>query len=170
MELNEEKELKKVIDDLTEAVRIFRKKDYAKAAGAFENIVEQYKDSEYYSVSEIQARAKVYRNICHTQLHPVKVECTTDEDYLSQGIFQLNLKKFDKAQEFLEPLGKKKFKEAYVNYLLAIVYLKKRDIAASLEHLKKAVKKDESYRIIAHNESDFDELFENEEFHSIIQR
>lgn len=170
MELNEEKELKKVIDDLTAAVRIFRTKDYAKAGNAFESIVEQYKDSEYFSVLEIQSRAKVYKNICHTQLHPVKVVCTSDEDYLNEGIFHLNRKNFEKAQEILEPLGKKKFKEPYVNYLLSIVYLKKRDIAASLEHLKKAVKKDESYRIIAHNDSDFDELFENEEFHSIIQR
>jgi tetratricopeptide (TPR) repeat protein len=170
MELNEEKELKRVIDDLTSAVRIFRKKDYAKASDAFENIVEQYKDSEYFSVLEIQARAKVYKNICYSQLHPVKVVCTTDEDYLNEGIFQLNQKNFARAQELLEPLAKKKFKEPYVNYLLSIVYLKKKDIPASLEHLKKAVKKDESYRIIAHNDSDFDELFENEEFHSIIQK
>lgn len=170
MELNEEKELKKVIDDLTAAVRIFRKKDYAKAAGAFESIVEHYKDSEYYSVLEIQARAKAYKNMCHTQMHPVKVECNSNEDFLNEGVFHLNRKNFDKALEFLEPLGKKKFKEPLVNYLLSIIYLKKRDISASLEHLKKAVKKDESYRIIAHNESDFDELFENEEFHSIIQR
>lgn len=170
MELNEEKELKKVIDDLTAAVRIFRTKDYAKAADVFESIVEQYKDSEYYSVLEIQARAKVYRNICNNQLHPVQVVCTSDEDYLNEALFLLNQKKFDKAQEFLEPLGKKKFKEPYVNYLLSIVYLKKKDVAASLDHLKKAVKKDDSYRIIAHNDSDFDELFENDEFHSIIQR
>ncbi|MDQ1352931.1 MAG: hypothetical protein QG657_3237 [Acidobacteriota bacterium] len=170
MELNEEKELKKVIDDFTAAVRIFRTKDYTKASGAFESIVEQYKDSEYYSVLEIQGRAKMYKNICHSQLHPVQVVCTTDEDYLNEGIFQMNKKNFDKAQELLEPLIKKKFKEPYVNYLMSVVYLKKKDIPASLEHLKKAVKKDESYRISAHNDSDFDELFENDEFHSIIQR
>jgi tetratricopeptide (TPR) repeat protein len=132
MELNEEKELKKVIDDLTAAVRIFRTKDYAKAADVFESIVEQYKDSEYYSVLEIQARAKVYRNICNNQLHPVQVVCTSDEDYLNEALFLLNQKKFDKAQEFLEPLGKKKFKEPYVNYLLSIVYLKKKDVAKTI--------------------------------------
>lgn len=169
MELNEEKELKKAIDDLTEAVLVFRKKNFDKAGEAFEKIVNQYKDSEYFSVLEIQARAKVYKNICDRQIHPHKVECTTEEDFLNEGIFNLNLKKLDKAQELLEPLGKKKFKEPYVNYILSIVYLKKKDIPTSLEYLKKAVKKDESYRIIAHNEPDFDELFDNEEFLSIIQ-
>ncbi|HLP47195.1 MAG TPA: tetratricopeptide repeat protein [Candidatus Kapabacteria bacterium] len=170
MELNEEKELKKASDDLTEAIKIFRTKDYEKADNAFRSIVEQYKDSEYFSVLEIQARAKVYKNICHTQLNPLKVVCTSEEDFLNEGIFNLNQKNFDKAQELLESLGKKKYKESYVNYLLSIVYLKKKDIPASLEYLKKAVKKDESYKIIAHNESDFDELFDNEEFISIVQK
>lgn len=170
MELNEEKELKKAVDDLTEAVKIFRKKDYEKAGNGFERIVEQYKDSEYFSILEIQARAKVYQNICHTQLHPPKVESTSDEDFLNEGIFHLNLKNYDRAQELFESLEKQKFKEPYVNYLLSIVYLKQKDIPASLEHLKNAVHKDESYRIIAHNELDFDELFDNEEFLSIVQR
>ena len=170
MDLNEEKELKKASDELTEAVKVFRTKDYEKAGNAFESIAEQYKNSEYYSVLEIQARARVYKNICYTQLHPLKVKCTSEEDFLSEGIFNLNLKNFDKAQELFEAIGKKKYKESYVNYLLSIVYLKKKDIPASLEHLKKAVKKDESYRIIAHNEPDFDELFDNEEFISIVQK
>lgn len=169
MELNEEKELKKAIDGLTDAVKIFQKKNFEKAYDAFEKIVDQYKDSEYFSVLEIQAKAKVYKNICYMQLHPYKVECTTEEDFLNEGIFNLNSKNFDKAKELLESLGKKKFQEPYVNYLLSIVYLKQKDIPASLEYLKKAVKKDVSYRIIAHNEPDFDELFDNEEFLSIIQ-
>ncbi|MCU0287279.1 MAG: hypothetical protein MUF15_12905 [Acidobacteria bacterium] len=170
MELNEEKELKKASDELTEAVKLFRTKDYEKAGNAFSCIVEQYKNSEYYSVLEIQARAKVYKNICHKELNPPKIEFNSDEDILNEGIVNLNKKDFDKAQELLESLGKKKYKETYVNYLLSIVYLKKKDIPASLECLRKAVKKDESYKVIAHNEPDFDELFDNEDFVAIVQK
>ncbi len=168
MELNEKKQLAKIIKEFAPAVQIFSKKDYEKAENAFDSIIERYKDSDFYSVLDIQVRSKVYKKICHAQLHPIKIELTSDEDYLNEGIYNLNAGNFDRALELLSHLGKSGYKDSLVNYLLSIVYLKKEDIDNSLEYLKKAVKKDQYYKIIAHNEPDFDSLFENEEFAAII--
>jgi predicted RNA-binding protein len=68
----------------------------------------------------------------------------------------------------LNHLEKNGYKDPYVNYLLSIVYLRKEDINSSMEHLKKAVEKDKFYKIIAHNEPDFDGLVENEAFATIV--
>jgi tetratricopeptide (TPR) repeat protein len=169
MELSEEKELAKIIKEFDSAVQIFSKKDYEKAENAFDTIIERYKDSDFYSVLEIHARSNVYKKICHAKLDPIKIELTSDEDYLNEGLYHLNAGNFDRALELLSHLEKDGYKDSYVNYLLSIVYLKKEDINNSLEYLKKAVKKDQYYKIIAHNEPDFDSLFENEAFAAIIE-
>jgi tetratricopeptide (TPR) repeat protein len=168
MELKEEKQLEAIYNEFTEAMQVFSKRDYTKALTAFENIIERYKDSEYYSVLEIQTRSKVYMNICSAQLNPVKAELENDEDYLNEGVYMLNAGKYDKALALLEHLEPKNFKNSYVNYLLSIVYLKKREAQKSLEYLKKAVKENRDFKIIAHNDPDFDELFDNDAFFSIV--
>ena len=168
MELSEEKELEKIVKEFSAAVQMFSKKEYEKAEKAFESISERYKDSESYSVLEVQMRATVYKNICHAQLNPVKIELTGDEDYLNEGIYSLNAGNVDRALELLNHLEKNGYKDSYVNYLLSIVYLRKVDISSSMEHLKKAVEKDKFYKIIAHNEPDFDSLVENEVFATIV--
>ena len=168
MELKEEKQLEAIYNEFTEAMQIFSKRDYAKALTAFEKIIEQYKDSDYYSVLEIQTRSKVYLNICNAQLNPVKSELKTDEDYLNEGVYMLNAGKIDKALSLFEYLEPKSFKTPYINYLLSIIHLKKRDVHKSLEYLKKAVKEDRGFKIIAHNDPDFDDLFDNDAFFSIV--
>lgn len=170
MELKEEKELAKIAEEFTEAMQVFSKKDYEKAHDAFDGIIEHYKDSEYYSVLEIQTRSKVYKNICHAQLNPVKSVLETTEDYLNEAVFNLNAGNLENARELLEQLEKKDTDMAYVNYLYSLVYLKMEDIPKMLEHMKKAVETDKFFKIVAHNEPDFDDMFDNEEFVSIIEQ
>lgn len=169
MELKEEKKLIKAIEQFTAAVKVFQAKECEKAISAFDNFLKQYEDSEYYSVLEICGRAQVYRNICQSKLNPVKVELENDENYLNEGIFNLNAGNLNRALELLEPLSEKKYREAYVNYLLSLVYLKKKEISTAMDYLKKAFEKDNFYRTIAHNEPDFEKMFENETFLAIIE-
>ena len=170
MELKEEKELAEIIKLFTEAMKVFSKKGFEKARDAFNGIIEHYKDSEYYSVLEIQARSKVYKTICHAQLNPVKSNPETTEDYVHEAVFNLNAGKLKKSRELLEQLEKKDADMAYVNYLYSLVYLKMADIPKMLEYLKKAVEIDNFFKTIAHNEPDFDRMFENEEFVAIIEQ
>jgi tetratricopeptide (TPR) repeat protein len=169
MELNEEKQLAEIVKGFSAVVQSFAKRNYEEAEKGFDEIIEKYKDSEYYSLLEIQARSKVYKNICRAQLHPVTVELVEDRDYLNEGIFQLNAGNYDGAFEVLSSLEGKGYEDAYVDFLLSLVYFKKGDVEASLNSLEKAVEKDDFYRIIAHNDPDFDEFFDNEAFMSIIK-
>ena len=74
-----------------------------------------------------------------------------------------------KSLEYFEHLRKNKYKDPYLYYLLSLNHLKKEEIEDSLKYLKMCVDKDEFYKVIAHNEPDFDPLFENDEFKAIIE-
>lgn len=166
--MEEEKELKNITKSFEDALGIFKKKDYKNAIGKFQAIVETYKDSEYYSVLEIQTRSKVYQNIANSFLNPVKVELKGDEDYLSEGLFNLNSGNPDKALELLAKIESKNKSDAYIKYLMALAHLKKEDTEKCMEYLEQAIKLDAYYKVIAHNEPDFDSFQEDEKFEAII--
>jgi tetratricopeptide (TPR) repeat protein len=169
MESNEEKQLKEIVHKFSDAIQKFTKKDYEKAANSFDTIIEKYKESEYYSVLEIQTRAKTYKKICHTQQNPVKIELKSNEDYLHEGIFCLNSGNFERALEHFDHLEKNGYEEAYINYLKSLMYLKQEDVENAMLYLKKSIGKDEYFKIIAYNEPDFEDLLESEDFLEIVE-
>lgn len=170
MELNEEKQLKQVVADFGKVVQVFVKKDYEKAEAGFDALIEQYKDSEFFSVMEVLARAGVYKSICGAQLNPVKTALKDDQDFLNEGLFQLNAGNYPEARKHLEKIEGKGHNDAYAAYLLSLVYYKQEEVDRALESLGKAVKLDPFYKIIAHNEPDFDPLFDNDQFNALMEQ
>jgi tetratricopeptide (TPR) repeat protein len=170
MELSEEKQLKHISEEFTKGINLFRKQECQQSLDIFSRIVEEYKDSQYYSVLEIQGRSKLYKALCDARLHPVKFVLEEDEDYLFDGIFHLNAKNLDTALERFRYLEEKKYKPAYANYLLSLVYLKKKEFQNCLKYLKKAIETDDFFRVIAYNEPDFETLFDNDAFLSLVEK
>jgi tetratricopeptide (TPR) repeat protein len=168
MEQSEEKELNSITNEFAKGMEAFKKQECRDASDIFNGIIENYKDSEYYSVLEIQTRSKVYKRICEARHNPPKVPLDQDKDYLFDGIYNLNAGKLDMALERFEYLKNKGNNDPYLYYLLSLLYLKKEDHDTCLDYLKKAIQLDATYKVIAHNEPDFDPLFENESFVALI--
>ena len=168
MEEDEEKQLELIAEEFTKGIELFNKRECREAVKVFDGIMEQYKDSEYYSIVEVLGRSKVYKNICEARLHPVKIELNDDEDYLYNGLYHLNAGELDNAQERFDYLEEKKYDDPFLYYLKSLLYLKKEDKETCLSYLKKAIHKDGYYKIVAYNEPDFDRLSENEAFVSLI--
>jgi tetratricopeptide (TPR) repeat protein len=169
MELREERELKQIRETFARGIDLFKQRQYKEALSVFAEIVQEYEDSEYYSILEIEGRSKVYKKICEAQLNPVKIELHDDEDYLFNGIYQLNQGNPDKALERFNYLKEKNYRDPYLNYLISLVYLKKGDPEACFSNLEQAIDQDEYYKIIAYNEPDFDPLFENQRYGALIE-
>jgi tetratricopeptide (TPR) repeat protein len=169
MEISEEKELKKAKEKFAKAVELFKKRSYQEALPGFESIINEYKDSQFYSILEIENRSNAYRKICEQQLDQRDIELNSHEDYLLNGIFNLNAGNLDEALERFEYLEKETYQEAYVKYLIALAKLKGGDKEEAFKFLEMAVKQDETYKIIAHNEPDFDPVFEDEAFTGIVE-
>lgn len=169
MELKEERILDAAIKEFSAAVKVFTQKDYQSAGEAFAAMVEKYKDSDYYSVMEIQARAQVYKNICDAQIDPIKIELNSDADYLSEAVFQLNSGKYSRAVELLHHIEGKGFQDAYVNYLLGVAHYKKHDdLSKALGYMDKAVKADRHYKIVIYNDPDLARLHDDDAFNRLF--
>jgi tetratricopeptide (TPR) repeat protein len=164
----EEKELKAIKNEFSKGVEAFKKQECRQAVETFDRIVDLYKDSEFHSVLGIQTRARAYGKICQSRANPQKVALEEDEDYLFDGIYQMNAGDLDTSLERFRYLDEKKYGDPYLQYLLALLYLKRADSENCLKYLQAAVEADQMYKVIAHNEPDFDPMFENEEFVSLI--
>lgn len=169
MKLKEEKELQAISQDYEKALQAFHKKNFAKAGEAFKAIIEAYRDSEFYSVLEIQTRAKVYMSIAQAQAQPVKLKLESAQDHLWEGVFQLNAGNVDKALEHLLEAEKGNYRDAYLYYLMAAAHLRKEDAASSLRCIEKCLKKDPGYKVIVYNEPDFEPLQQNPDFIKLVE-
>ncbi|MDD8013578.1 MAG: hypothetical protein PHX05_08885 [Acidobacteriota bacterium] len=169
MKLKEEKELQAISEEYEKALQSFNKKNYAKALEAFKKLVDAYKDSEFYSVQEIQTRAKAYMSIAHAQTHPVKIQLESAQDYVWEGVYQLNAGKVDQALEHFIHAEKNNYRDAYIYFLMAAAYLRKEDTANALRCVEKCLKKDEKYKVIVYNEPDFEPLQQNPDFLKLVE-
>ena len=169
MEVSEERELKRVVAEYEKGLGLLRKHQYTEALPVFENILTECKDSAYYSVVEIENRSRVYKKVCEAQLNPVVIELKTPEDFLYNGVYQLNSGNPDLALERFKHLQEINFADPYLDYLFSLGYLKKGEKENCLSYLKSAIEKDGAYKIIAHNEPDFDPVFEDQDFVTLFE-
>jgi tetratricopeptide (TPR) repeat protein len=164
----EQKVLEETIAEFTKGVGAFNKRDYKQASDSFDKIIDNDKLDGLYKAQTIQARARVYKNICQSNIKPVEIPLEDNQDYLYDGIYNLNRGNLDAAAERFQYLEDKKYDNPYLHYLMGLLYLKKNNEGKCITHLKAAIEKDKVYRIIAHNEPDFGPLFENEEFVNLL--
>jgi tetratricopeptide (TPR) repeat protein len=169
MKLKEEKELQAITAEYEKALQLFHKKSFNKAGEAFKAIIETYKDSEFFSTLEIQARAKVYQSMAQARTRPKTIKLENAQDYVWEGVYQLNAGDFDKALEHFIQAEKNNFRDAFLYFLMAVAYLKKEDTANTLRYVGKCVKKDEHYKIIVYNEPDFESLLQNQDFLTLVE-
>lgn len=169
MKLKEEKELQTITAEYEKALQLFHKRNYHKAETAFKQIIDAYRDSEFYSVLEIQTRVKVHYAITQSKLQPQAAKLEGAQDYIWEGVFQLNAGNTDKALELFNHAEKNNCKDAYLYYLIAAAYMKKEDTANSLRYVDKCLKKDASYKVLVYNEPDFEPMLQNQDFLKLVE-
>jgi len=168
MELTEEKDLKKIRDAFTKAIKIFKSEKLEEAKKAFAKIVEKYKESPYTSIMQVQMRSNVYKEFIEFKLSGKDSEPKSNEDILSQALLYLNDGKLEKAESYFNILNNKKYNTPYFYYLCAVLNVKQGNNEGAIELLKKSFEKDKSLKINAFNESDFSSLKDMQEFKDIV--
>ncbi len=165
----EEKNLKKIREDFTVAIKLLKNEKFTEATKAFSKIIAGNKDSSYTSITQVQMRSNVYKDYISFKLSTVNNKPKNEADLLDAGLLMLNAGKIEKAESHFNSLINKKFSSPYFHYLLAILNMKKDEPDEALHFLKLSFEGDEKFKINAFNESDFEDLKENEEFQSIIE-
>lgn len=145
-------------------MKYFHKGDFDKAKQSLEDFIKSHNKEK-----ELLDRAKLYLDIIQARGKKDSIPLKSFEDYYQYGIFRLNQGRYEDALDLFRKANKKKAKQAKVYYAIADAYCLMGEKDKCISNLKKAVKLDEFYGILAQNETDFDELREDEEFNLIFE-
>jgi len=163
-ETPKKKSFEDVLAAYSKSMKIFRKGDFQKAANAIKAFLQ-----EYPSEMELTERANIYLNICEGRLDKEKITLKTFSDYYQYGVYKMNQGELKESLKALEKASEKKPKEGKVPYLMANVFCLMEDENKCLEYLKKAVKMDNFFGLLAQNETTFEALQENKKFNLITK-
>lgn len=145
-----------------QAMENLHKRNYLKAIEKFQSLINNYE--EFLSLAD---RAKMYINVCHERLNKGRMMLKNAEDYYLWGIYNSNKGNLQIALKSFQQAIKKKPKEEKILYLLASTYALIGNKSQSLKYLSEAIKLNKVNKVYARNNSDFQTLWENEEFISL---
>ena len=148
----------------SQAMKAFRKGDYPKAAGLLKEFLEAH-----VSEKELVDRAQVYLSICEGQQKDTGVKLKTSDDYYQFGIYKLNQGEYEESLRLLKKAAEIKPKEGKFFYSMADCYCLMGEEDKCLDSLKKAVQLDKYFKILAQNERDFEQLWEDKRFKLITR-
>jgi len=153
----------RAIHDYEEALKLFVKKDYAKAIAALENVSREY-PIEREVCDRARMRAKFAREQMAAGGSP-KSKDPASEYYL--GVMAANDGRLGEAAELLERAARTDGSDRAV-YALAAVHSLQGDKAGAVEQLQRAISMNASNRTLALNDPDFDGLRDDAEFMSLL--
>jgi len=159
----------KIERQYTQAVKDFKSGNFTSARKIFDGLVQEFSDLQDEFIPQVMVKVRVHLAMIDAREAPQHPPLKTSEDKLNQAIYHLNAGQYEPAVKLLEKLLAKDFEKAYVHYLIAIAHLRQEDPKATLEHLKKAIKLDGFYKILAYNESDFAPLTDKKEFLDLVR-
>lgn len=152
-------EYQKVLAVFGQAVKEFHKGDFEKAVELFEGFNEKHPAER-----EIVDRARAYISIARKRPKKDSVSLKDFDDYYHAGVVKINQGDYDGAVKLLQRALEFKEKEDLIYYLLADVHCLMGQIDAGLDYLKKAILKDKMFSILAQNEPDFANLWDDKKF------
>jgi tetratricopeptide (TPR) repeat protein len=154
----------KALSSFNKAMKYFHKGDFDKAKQSLEDFIKSHSEEK-----ELLDRAKIYLDIIQARGKKESIPLKSFDDYYQYGIFRLNQGRYEDAMDLFKKANKKKAKQAKVYYAMAHAYCLMDEKDKCIANLRKAVKLDEFYGILAQNETYFDVFREDEEFNSIFE-
>lgn len=147
-----------------QAIKVFRKGDFAKAKELFKAFLEKHPEEK-----ELVDRTKIYLSISENRLDKESIQLKTFEDFYQYSVYKLNQEDYDQALKLLMKAREKEPKEGKIPYLMSLVYCQMGNVEKSLETLKDAVHLDKFYGILAQNETAFESIWEDKKFKVITK-
>jgi tetratricopeptide (TPR) repeat protein len=159
-------EYQKALTAYADAIKEFRREKFEKAIEMLKAFLERHPAEK-----ELADRARIYIAISEGRLKgkgdPISLK--TAEDHYQYGIYKMNAGEYDESVKLFEKAAKLDPESGKVHYALADVSCLMGQAEESLEHLKKAVQVDKSFRVLAQNEPDFEPLWEDKKFKLITR-
>jgi len=157
--------LDKAIKGYEEALKVFARREFAKAAHLFESIVKEFPTER-----EVCDRARTYLAVCksHTAAPPPKPR--TADDFYYQGVVAGNDGRLQEAADLFDKSVKQDPHSDKSHYALASVYCQMNDKSRAMACLGKAIELHAGNKVQALNDPEFDPLRDDEEFMNLTGR
>lgn len=155
----------KAVKEFGQAVQLLNARKWREAQTAFKGLVDRFQRQA--DMLDIVDRCRAYDRICSQQLPAANPG--GDEDHYLLGVYHSNRSEFDLAMEHFDKAITQKPGSDEVLYAMAATLAQKGDRAGALERLKQAVVHDDSNRIRALNDDDFDLIRDEPEFIDLVE-
>jgi tetratricopeptide (TPR) repeat protein len=143
-------------------VSALQKKRIDEAERHFTELTQKYPEEK-----ELVDRARVYIAVCERQKKAGAPALTEPEDFYYAAVLAKNRGQVTEAIEHLKHAVRKNG-GGKVDFLLACCYAQNGERETALEHLKRAIEEDQSNRILARHDSDFDPVRDTPEFQELL--
>ena len=161
--LGDTKSTAAALAQLEKAIKLIFWKDFRRARVEINALVETHPAEK-----EILARARSYLRICNREEASQHKPAATGDQLYTFGVVEHNRGNCDSAIAIFSQLLAKQPDADYLYYAIAASFALKGDAARALEHLRKAVSLNESNRVYAKNDPDFNSLHELGEFADLV--
>ena len=151
------------VKDYDQALGLLRRKEYAAAAEAFQQVIKTYPDEK-----EITDRCRVYLLVCERERSEPEVSLKKAEDYYYQGIVESNRQRYDEALKHLDKALKMSPSDDRFLYATAATRSLMGEREGALNLLKEAIQANPENRIHAQNDPDFEPLSDDDAFIDLV--
>lgn len=153
----------KALKEYEDALKAFRKGDYAKSIPSFEKIVEEHPVDR-----EIRDRARIWLKAARIRAAGEPQMPRDPDDLYYQGVLAMNDDRLDVAAGIFEQVVSKRPDSDKAHYALAAVCGLRNDAAGAAAHLSTAIRISPTNRVHALNDPDFDLVREEAEITSLL--
>jgi tetratricopeptide (TPR) repeat protein len=148
--------------DYDRGVAALQKKKLEEAERNFLDLIQKYAEER-----ELVDRARVYLSVIERQKREARAALTEPEDFYYAAVLEKNRGNVAEAIEHLKRAARKNG-HGRVDFLLACCYAQSGEADSALLYLKKAIEEDQSNRILARHDRDFDLLRETPGFQELL--
>lgn len=148
--------------DYDRGVAALQKKKLDEAERNFLDLIQKYPEER-----ELVDRARVYLSVVERQKREARPATTEPEDLYYVAVLERNRGNVAEAIEHLKRAARKNG-HGRVDFLLACCYAQNGETDTALEHLRKAIEEDQSNRILARHDRDFDPVRETPGFLELL--
>ena len=148
--------------DYDRGVAALQKKKLEEAEKNFLDLIQKYSEER-----ELVDRARVYLAVIERQKREARPALTEPEDFYYAAVLEKNRGNVAAAIEHLKRAARKNG-HGRVDFLLACCYAQNGEADTALVHLKKAIEEDQSNRILARHDRDFDLVRETPGFQELL--
>lgn len=144
-------------------LQALQRRDFAASADALRSVIERYPDER-----ELLERARLYLKVCERELEPKEPAPKTADEWVYAATVALNQGDEVNALLHLQRALTADSRHDHAHYMMAVASTRRNDVAAALDHLRRAVALNSENRSIARQDPELESLRDTPAFRAAL--